>query len=132
MKKAVRRERGPIGRTASGLAAAYAVIFVLLVAAAALTVKGTLAESAMKPAAAAACFAGGLAGGLAAVRGAAGKRLAHALCSGGIMLATMLLAGLAMPGGQGLSPAFLVNAGAAAAGYILVGMTAGKRARKRR
>jgi peptidoglycan/LPS O-acetylase OafA/YrhL len=132
MKKAIRRERGPIGRTAAGLAAAYAVIFALLLAASALTAKGNLAESAMKPAAAAACFAGGLAGALAAVRGATGKRFSTALRAGGVVLATMLLAGLAMSGKHGFSAAFLGNAGAAAAGFLLVGLAAGKRTRKRR
>ncbi len=74
MKKIKKMERGRAFRLISGLAAAYIIIFLLLLISAALTSKGSLPESSMKTVSLIACFLGSLVGTISCVRAYTGRR----------------------------------------------------------
>lgn len=124
MKKIKKMERGRTFRLISGLAAAYIIIFLLLLISAALTSKGSLPESSMKTVSLIACFLGSLVGTISCVRAYTGRRFLLALGEGGLILLVLILTGFVMSGQEGFGSQFIINAAAVLLGTLIVGLMA--------
>jgi putative membrane protein (TIGR04086 family) len=119
-------------RIVSGLVIAYALIFIVLLASAALISKGTMPESMMKGIVLLACFIGGLTGAVFAIRGYSGRRFIFSAGMGGLIILLMFLTGTLLTGNKGFAGGFLLNAVAVLAGPLIVGLGGRKKAFKKR
>jgi putative membrane protein (TIGR04086 family) len=131
VKKSRKHDRSSAYRILSGIITAYIIITVILLIMAGLTSKGSVPESAMKPAVLVGCFIGGLVGAIVAVRGYSGRRFIFSAGVGGIIILIMFLTGSILAGEQGFAGQFAANAAAVIISTLIVGLTGRRKAFKR-